>query len=138
MRQFIFSDLQINQEASFSVTFTQDDINRFADLTGDYNPLHTDPGYAAGTKFGGTIVHGMLAASSFSRLIGMMLPGKHALYLSQEAYFRKPVQAGRVLTVWGGISQKIDSLRVVVIKTVIRDEKGEVLVDGIAKVMLLQ
>src|SRR6185295_7235732 len=78
-----FEDISVGQSAQFEMLVTEEMVGQFAQLSGDQNPLHVDHQYAAGTSFGAPIAHGMLLASFFSRLVGMHLPGKRALYLSQ-------------------------------------------------------
>ena len=74
-----------------SFTFSQDKVRQFAELTGDINPLHIDPEYAATHIFGRPIVHGMFVASLISRVLGMHFPGEGTIYVSQELRFTAPV-----------------------------------------------
>lgn len=71
--------------------FTQADVDRFAEVTGDRNPIHSDPEAAAAGVFKRPIMHGFLSASIFSRLLGMDFPGAGTIYLSQELRFKKPM-----------------------------------------------
>jgi len=77
--------------------FTLDELSAFAGLTGDYNPLHVDARYAESTPAGGQVVHGMLAASFISTLIGMHIPGEGALWNSFSVEWRKIVRIGDAL-----------------------------------------
>lgn len=134
-----FNDLLPGMRAQFSVRLTEEMIQQFADLSGDHNPLHMDETYAQATPFGGRIAHGMLCAGFFSRLVGMHLPGKYALYISQKTLFRKPCRAGMTLLVAGEVTQKTEAARTISIHTRILDAKnGECLIDGEATVMLLE
>ena len=72
------------------VTYTQEGVIAFAEITGDKNPIHLDPEFAAKTPFGRPIVHGFLSASVFSKVFGMLFPGQGTIYLSQEMGMRKP------------------------------------------------
>lgn len=81
----------VGQTATLTHAFSQADVEAYAALSGDNNPVHVDAEYAAGTRFGRRIVHGMLAASLFSTILGTLLPGKGALYLGQELRFKKPI-----------------------------------------------
>ena len=99
------------QSFSFKRAFSEDDVLTFADLVGDQNPLHTDPVYASKTSFGKPIVHGMLVASLFSTLVGMLCPGEKCLYLGQSIKFTKPVFPNDLLTVSGTVMLKIESLK---------------------------
>ncbi len=91
-------DFEPGQHASFTKTFTDEDVRRFIEITGDTNPLHVDDAFAARTRFGRRIVHGMLAASLFSTMVGMRLPGTGAIYRSQTIRFLLPVYVGDTVT----------------------------------------
>ena len=78
--ELTFEHIEIGQKKEFQVRITESLVNDFAKLSGDYNPLHMDDEYSKSTKFHGRVVHGMLLASFLSRMGGMYLPGKHALY----------------------------------------------------------
>ncbi len=124
-------------EAEFSRVVTASDVQRFADLTGDFNPLHMDAQYAGATRFGERIVHGMLIASHFSTLVGMYLPGRRALYVSQQVCFAKPVRLGERVTFRGRVRKKTDALRMLDIDTTVMNDCGEELVRGSAQVIVL-
>ncbi|MBA3733388.1 MaoC family dehydratase [Patescibacteria group bacterium] len=137
--EFKFDDLVVNDSAEFIVEITSEMVMEFANLSGDHNPLHVDKTYAKETELGQTIVHGLLTASFFSRLIGMHLPGKYALFLSQTLRFKTPIYIGQKVTVRGKITQKVEALKTVKINTEILDEnKVVVLIDGEAMVKLLK
>jgi 3-hydroxybutyryl-CoA dehydratase len=87
-------DLEIGQTAELRRTVTAQDIDAFAAVTGDDNPVHLDEAYAAGTQFKGRIAHGMLSASYISAVLGTRLPGPGAIYVSQTLSFRRPVRIG--------------------------------------------
>lgn len=89
-----FEDLTIGQSASMTRVVTQKDIQLFADVSGDVNPLHLDEAYAASTFFKGCIAHGMLSASFISTIFGTQLPGPGAIYISQNLRFLSPVRPG--------------------------------------------
>ncbi|MCS6823127.1 MAG: MaoC family dehydratase [Cytophagaceae bacterium] len=72
-------------------SFTQEQVIRFAELTGDKNPIHLDPEYAATTPFKKNIIHGAFSASIFSKILGMKFPGKGTIYLKQEISFKRPM-----------------------------------------------
>lgn len=133
-----FDDIEVGETAQFEVVLTDELVARFAGLSGDMNPLHMDEAYAKSTPYGERVVHGMLGASLFSRLVGMHLPGRFALYLSQDTLFREPMHIGMTIEVRGTVVQKIDSMRTIKIKTQIMEkESRQVLVDGEALVKLL-
>jgi 3-hydroxybutyryl-CoA dehydratase len=91
---YLFEDLEVGMEASFAKTVSEADIVAFAEVTGDKNPVHLDPEYAAKTIFKQTIAHGMLTAGYISAVFGMEMPGPGAIYVSQTLNFRAPVRKG--------------------------------------------
>lgn len=93
-----FEDLTLGQEASLTKTVTESDINSFAEISGDKNPVHLDARYAAGTMFKERIAHGILSASYMSAVFGMELPGPGAIYISQTLNFKGPVKIGDAVT----------------------------------------
>ncbi len=84
----------MGQSARRSRIVTEADIQAFAAVTGDENPVHMDEAYAAATPFKGRIAHGMLSAGYISAVLGVDLPGPGAIYLSQSLRFRRPVRIG--------------------------------------------
>ena len=84
------NNLQIGQSANLKRVFSQEDLNRFAMLSGDDNPIHVDPEFSARTKFGKTVVHGMLMYSAICAAIGKWFPGEGFVQLSQELMFPSP------------------------------------------------
>lgn len=95
-----------------------------------------DEEYAAKTKFGKRICHGMLLSSFFSRLVGMYIPGKNALYFSQTLNFQAPCFIGDIITIEGKVIEKSQSTKIITIKTTAHNQTGKCLVDGIAKVIV--
>lgn len=91
---YYFEDLQLGMEASFAKTVTAADILAFAEITGDWNPVHLDTEYAAKTVFREPIAHGMLTAGYISAVFGSEMPGPGAIYVSQTLNFRAPVRIG--------------------------------------------
>ncbi|MCE7058448.1 MaoC family dehydratase [Dyadobacter sp. CY343] len=80
-------------EASFEYPFTitQEEVQRFADLTGDNNPIHLDAEYAATTNFKRPIIHGMLGATVFTKVLGTQFPGFGSIYVKQTLEFLRPM-----------------------------------------------
>lgn len=91
---YVFEDLKVGMEASYTRVITDADLRNFADVSGDHNPVHLDEAYAAATMFKGRIAHGMLSASFISKVIGTQLPGPGTIYMSQSLNFRAPVRIG--------------------------------------------
>ena len=94
LKSYAFEDLEVGQEARLVRTVQSGDILAFADISGDFNPIHLDPAYAADTPFKTTIAHGMLTAAYISAIFGTDLPGPGCIYVSQTLNFRAPVRAG--------------------------------------------
>ncbi|MGD9867061.1 MAG: MaoC family dehydratase [Hyphomicrobiales bacterium] len=91
---YYFEDLSLGMEARHVKRITADDIQLFADLSGDDNPVHLSEDFAARTMFGQRIAHGILTASLLSTIIGTKLPGPGCIYVSQSLNFRAPVMIG--------------------------------------------
>lgn len=89
-----FEDLQVGDAAEHARTVTEADVQAFAEVSGDRNPVHLDEAYAATTPFKTRIAHGMLSAGYISALIASRLPGPGAVYLNQTLSFRRPVKLG--------------------------------------------
>ncbi len=97
-RKAVIDDFEVGQHASFTKTFAEEDVRRFIEITGDVNPLHVDEEFASRTPFGRRVLHGMLTASLFSTMVGMLLPGTGAIYRSQTIAFLRPVYIGDTIT----------------------------------------
>ena len=138
MNTYKFDELNIGKEVDFTHTFSSDDMDQFSNLTGDHNPLHADEEYAQTTEFKGTVVHGMLAGSLFSTLVGMYLPGKYCLFLSLDMQFHNPVKPGQEVVVYGKIINKIDSLKILEIEAKITDKDDKKLIPALIKVKVLK
>lgn len=96
-------DLKQGLTVSFDRQVTADDVDGFAQLSWDFNPLHTDENYAAGTQFSGRVVHGAFQVAMVSALIGMLLPGRRALVAGMNARFHEPLRIGDAVSVSGSL-----------------------------------
>jgi acyl dehydratase len=130
-----FDEIKIGMIKEFDVEITQKMIDDFARISGDFNPLHTDVHYAEKTKFKKRVAHGFLVGSFLSRLVGMHLPGKNALYLYQTLKFKNPVFENDKLKVVGKVVDKSEELKIITIQTNIIKSTGETVIDGEAKVL---
>lgn len=126
--------LSVGQAFSVSHIFDSDAVDRFAELCGDFSPLHVDDAFAAETEFGGRVVHGMLLASLFSTLVGMRIPGRRALYLGQELNFRRPVMVGERITATAKVASVSPALGLVQLTTTVVKADQSVAVTGTGKV----
>ncbi len=134
--EYRLEDILLGQKKKFTVKITETMLNNFAEISGDHNPLHMDENYARTTRFGKRLCHGMLLASLFSRMVGMYMPGKNALYFSQSLNFKSPCFINDEVTVECEVLDKSTSSRIITLKTTISNQTGECLVDGLAKVMV--
>ena len=143
MRAFIVSDLsnytydelEVGQTATFTREVTERDIELFAAASGDLNPLHLDPEFAASTQFGERIAHGMLTGGFFSAALAMALPGPGCLYRSQTLRFRLPVKIGDVVTVTLEVIEKKDRTRLVTLDCKAANQDGKLVTTGTAEVI---
>ena len=134
--EYTYNDIKIGLKKEFSVKITESLVNDFANISGDYSPLHMDIEYASTTSFKKRVVHGMLLASFFSRVDGMYLPGKHALYFSQTLKFVNPCFIDDLVTVKNEVIEKSDSTQIITINSQIINESGQILVKGLGKVLV--
>lgn len=128
--------LKVGDAATRSRTITDEDIRAFAELTGDRNPVHLDDEYAAGTRFGRRIAHGMLAASLISATLANELPGRGSVYLGQSLRFVAPVLPGDTVTARVEVTKVREDKPIVTLETVCTNQRGERLIEGEAVVML--
>ncbi|MBI4128609.1 MAG: MaoC family dehydratase [Parcubacteria group bacterium] len=136
-KEIRWSEIAVGDTVSFSAQITAREINRFIALSGDTNPLHRSPAFARQKGFKKPIVHGMLASSLFSALVGVYLPGAHALYVSQTTFFRRPIYAGERITIRGVVVRKIESVKTLYLETTIMNQDKKVTVSGEAIVKYL-
>lgn len=101
---YCIEDLEIGMEAAHERVVTGNDIETFAELSGDNNPVHLDADFAAKSPFKARIAHGMLTASFISTILGTKLPGYGCIYLSQTLRFKAPVKIGDTVRALARIS----------------------------------
>jgi acyl dehydratase len=128
-------ELQEGDRAEITRVVDDDDINGFVGAVGDYNPVHSDPAYAASTVFRTPIAPGMFTAGLVSAVIGTTLPGPGAVYLSQTLKFVKPVRSGDVITASVEVSEVIRDRNRIRLQTVCVNQHGEEVLTGDAWVM---
>jgi 3-hydroxybutyryl-CoA dehydratase len=138
MKTTKYEDLKMGQSAEVVHTVTENDIQTFGDLSGDYNPLHFNQEWAKGTMFGGRIAHGLLTAAYVSTAIGMHLPGPGTIYMSQSMKFLGPVRIGDTVTARVEIVNLNDEKRRITLRTVCTNQDGQVVLDGEALVTLMK
>jgi len=131
-------DFEPGQHVTFTKTFTEDDVQRFIAITGDVNPLHVDDAFAANTRFGRRVLHGMLTASLFSTMVGMLLPGPGAIYRSQSLAFLLPVYVGDTVTAHFNVRSVDRAKHRLVIDAWIENASGERVIEGVCEAGLLR
>lgn len=137
LQQWKFEELVVGYQTDFIPgKISKDENETFAKISGNWNPLHTDPGFAKSKGYKDCPLYGMLLASKFSYLLGMVLPGKDSVCLSQSLNFHKPVFIDEPFNIRGTVLSKSASTRIIEIKTEILDAHGAVAVDGEARVLM--
>ena len=125
-----YDEIKVGQSAEFSEIICEKKIRAFSSITGDYHPLHTDKKYAIKSGFTDILAHGLLTSSIASRLVGMYLPGKRALLLSQKFDYLLPVYVGDELHVRGEVVKKIDIYQQISIAVNIMNQKSKLVCKG--------
>lgn len=130
-----YDAIEIGQKATIERNITKDDILLFAAVSGDNNPLHLNPEYAATTNFKQTIAHGMLSGAFISAAMACKLPGPGAIYLSQSLEFLRPVYIGDNLRIEVEVLEKLPKNRVK-LSTNIYNQRNKRIVTGDALALL--
>ena len=125
----------IGNSVSITKLFTIEDVEHFAELSLDKNPVHLDEEFAKTSIFGLRIVHGMLVSSLFSGLLGEKLPGKGTIYLGQNLSFTAPVPIGEPVTASVTITKVRDDKPIVTLRTHCANSSGQTVIDGEAVVL---
>lgn len=121
---------QVGDSAKLTRTISEQDIQAFALVSGDTNPVHLDEAYAAGSLFGRRVAHGMLSASFISAVLGTTLPGPGAIYVKQSLEFLAPVFIGDTVTVTVTIISYDTGKGKMVLSTTCHNQKGEQVING--------
>ena len=134
--EYSFDEIELGMQKSFKVDISKNMLDVFGRDTGDYNPLHMSEEYASSTSFKKRVCSGMFLSSFFSRLVGMYLPGKHALHISQSLNFVNPCFIGETITVGGKVIGKSAATKIIKLETTITNESGKRIIDGKAQVIV--
>jgi len=129
-----YDELQIGQSANYQKTVGERDIQLFAAMSGDCNPLHLDEDFAKTTMFKQRIAHGMFSGALISAAVACELPGPGTIYVGQTMSFLKPVKLGDCLTVRLEVLEKLPKFRVK-IATKVLNQHEELVVDGVAEII---
>lgn len=128
--------IEVGQIYTHDFNFSQDEVNRFAEVTGDKNPVHLNADYAAKTMFKKPIMHGMLSASLFSKVFGTLFPGEGTIYLKQSLSFMKPMYVDVKYEAVFTVKEVVLDKNRAIVETLIKDKTtGIVCTSGEATVM---
>ena len=125
MNDYSYEEIEIGHNESFSVTVTEEMMQKFLEITGDVNPLHNDEEYAVSKGNPGRVVYGMLTGSFLSTLAGVYLPGKKSLIHEVKIKCVKPVYIGDTLNIEGIVDEKHDAFSLLVIKVTMKNQNGQ-------------
>jgi len=132
---YFIEDLKPGVSGSFAKTVTEADIDMFAKVSGDTNPVHLDQAFAETTPFKTRIAHGMLSAGFISAVLGTKMPGPGAIYMSQTLRFKAPVKIGDNVTATCTVTEVIPEKRRAVLSTICK-VGDTVVIEGEAMVMV--
>ena len=127
--------LSIGDTAEITKTIEQSDIDAFAQVTGDHNPVHVDEEFAKTTRFGQRIAHGMLTASLISAVLANKLPGEGSVYLGQTLQFVAPVFPGDEITARVTVREVREDKPILKLETVCVNQRDELVIRGEATVL---
>jgi len=134
--EYTFDEIEIGLKKEFQIEITESLVNDFAKISGDFSPIHINENYAKGTIFKKRIVHGMLLSSLLSRIQGMYLPGKRALYVSQSLNFRNPCFINDIVIVSGTVIEKSESTKILKIESKVINQNNKIILSGIGRVIV--
>lgn len=122
--------LHVGQTATRQLTLTADHVRKYAEISGDYNPLHFDEAFAAGTKFGRLVVQGGLTTGLLHALVAMDMPGPGTVFLSQNWKFTAPVFIGDTITAHAEVLKVHTSKPVSQLAVRVTRQDGETVLEG--------
>jgi acyl dehydratase len=120
----------VGERAERSHTFTEADVEAFASLSGDRNPLHFDAEFVAATRFGRPIIHGGLTTAMFNALVAEQLPGPGSVFLHQEWDYPAPVFIGDTVTAFVEVLESRADKPITRLRCVARRHDGTVVLEG--------
>lgn len=133
-----FDKIQVGQTAKIKHKITQEDIEKFIDLTGDDNRIHNDSEFSKSTELKKPVAHGMLSASFISTIIGTKIPGDGAMWYYQSLEFLLPVRVGDILTITAEVLNKNKRLNSIELKTDIINQDNKTVIAGTSKVKIIE
>lgn len=123
-------DVSVGQKASRSLTLTPEHVKAYAEITGDYNPLHFDADFASRTRFGRLVVQGGLTTGLLHALVAMDLPGPGTVFLSQNWQFTAPVYIGDTITAEAEVLSVHATKPVTQLRVTVTRQDGETVLEG--------
>jgi acyl dehydratase len=123
-------DLTVGQRATRSLTLTQDHVDKYAEITGDRNPLHFDAEFAAATKFGRLVVHGGLTTGILNALVAEDMPGPGTVFMKMDLDFTAPVYIGDTITATAEVLELHERKPVCKLSVQVVRDDGEVVLTG--------
>ena len=131
-------DLKVGDKFSTERHVTDELVRKFAEVSGDHNPIHLDEEFAKTTWFGRRIAHGMLSGAFISAVLGYEFKERKIIYLSQTMKFTAPVYLDDVVTATATVTNIREDKGIVTLETVCKNQNGETVVTGEAIVMVLK
>ena len=131
-----YQDFSVGQSFQKDFFISEELGRSFAQISGDFNPVHLDEEYARETMFGKRIAHGMLLGSYISGVLGSDFPGEGTIYLKQDMKFTKPVYYGDTITISVTILEMDDARNRMTLETNCYNQESELVLAGTALVML--
>ncbi|MHA2031489.1 MAG: MaoC family dehydratase [Candidatus Kariarchaeaceae archaeon] len=123
-------DLEIGQKVSRTKLVTIEDIKKYAEITGDYNPLHFNEEFAKQTKFGRLVAQGGITSGLLNALVAMDMPGAGSVFLNQQLQYTAPVYIGDTLIAEAEVIKIHETKPVTTLKVKITNENGDVVLYG--------
>ncbi len=130
-----YSEIKVGDHYEKDFLVTDQKVRIFAEISGDDNPLHVNDEFAAKTRFGKRIAHGILITSFISKVIGRDFPGDGTIYVSQQVKFKRPVFIDDKVTVKIEVLEKIDAKKRLILATDVLNKDKKIVIEGKAEVM---
>jgi len=137
MNNYKFEDISLGLEGRFSVKVDAKKLDKFLEISGDSNPLHTDSEYSKSNGFLDRVVYGMLVSSFYSTLVGVYLPGKYCILQGIDIQFSKPVYVEDILEISGKVTYINEAYRQIEIKAIVKNQYNKKVSKATIKVGVL-